>query len=402
MKNVFKKVFIGVMATVTALSTVVFSGCKTDKANGQASVPSFKITPNENYGISLTSAVIAEDEYETYGVTAEAESAYTITATYKESYVTYPEMDWSVEFVNPTSDFATDKVVTDYITVTPTEDGALTAVVTALQAFGEPIKVIGTNRFTPTVSASVVCDYVAYVDYISVTLLPVSSSNVYVDLNGVLDNYSKLSFPSGLGMTRIVSTDEMTDSFVGLRTLQVSPLTYTTGTVNSSISDALFSFKLGCYVRGENFLLSFYDLGFRFRDGYSYSSVGEGTLYVLPLSFDEEFCIGLPFVDFFVEEQRNLVLQTWEYLRGYRLEEPENYDDGALYYTYMEFMASCFDYNSTNITVPSVDGQVWGEICLKDASGTRYYKFEINYPDDWFDVEATAINTDVTSIVFGG
>jgi hypothetical protein len=399
MKKVLKRVLVGVMATVTALSTVVFSGCKTDKANGQASVPSFNITPDEDYGISLTSAVIAEDEYETYGVTAEAESAYTITATYKESYVTYPEMDWSVEFVNPTSDFATDKVVTDYITVTPTEDGALTAVVTALQAFGEPIKVIGTNRFTPTVSASVVCDYVAYVEDISVTFSSVSSSDVYVDLTGVLDSYSNQPFPSGLGRTNIVGENEMSDSFVGLRRLQISPLTYTTGTVNSSIDEALYSFKLGCYTFGDAFLLGFVDKGFTLREGYSYSG-SSNTVYRVSLSFDEDFCIGLPFIDFFVKEQRNLVLQTWEYLRGYRLEEPENYDDGALYYSYMEFMASSFHY-------PRLDGspcmgETWGEIGLKDASGIRYYKFEINYPSDWFDVEATAINTDVTSIVFGG
>lgn len=47
------------------------------------------------------------------------------------------EVDWSVEFVNPSSTWASGKTATDYVSITPTEDGSTSAEVKCLQAFGE-------------------------------------------------------------------------------------------------------------------------------------------------------------------------------------------------------------------------------------------------------------------------
>ena len=70
-------------------------------------------------------------------------------------------VDWSVAFVNPASEWATGKTVTDYVTVTPTSDGALTATVQCLQPFGEQIKVTVTSRDNPSAKADCTVDFSA-------------------------------------------------------------------------------------------------------------------------------------------------------------------------------------------------------------------------------------------------
>ena len=69
-------------------------------------------------------------------------------------------MDWTVEFANPSSAWASGKTVTDYVTVNPTTDGALTADVTGLKAFGEQIIVKCTSRVNPEAMATCTVDYI--------------------------------------------------------------------------------------------------------------------------------------------------------------------------------------------------------------------------------------------------
>ena len=88
-----------------------------------------------------------------------AETAYTLTATVTPAHAMNKEVDWSVAFVDPESSWAKGKTASDYVTVTPESDGALTATVECLQAFGEQIKVIVTSREDPAITAECVCDY---------------------------------------------------------------------------------------------------------------------------------------------------------------------------------------------------------------------------------------------------
>ena len=68
-------------------------------------------------------------------------------------------LDWAVDFVNADSEWASGKTVTDYVTVTPTVDGAKTATVTCLKAFGEQIKITVTTRENPNATATCLLDY---------------------------------------------------------------------------------------------------------------------------------------------------------------------------------------------------------------------------------------------------
>lgn len=117
------------------------------------------ITVGDGNGIRLTSAKLPVSAYAANGVSQYADTAYILTATVSPSDATDTALDWSVAFVDPDSDWATGKTVTDYVTVTPTADGASTAAVECKQAFGAQITVVCKSRSNAAVSASCSVDY---------------------------------------------------------------------------------------------------------------------------------------------------------------------------------------------------------------------------------------------------
>ena len=88
-----------------------------------------------------------------------ASEGITLTVTVSPETADNKAVDWAVSFVNPSSSWASGKTVTDYVTVTPTSDGALTANVNCLKAFGEQIKVTVTSRVNPKATAECTLDY---------------------------------------------------------------------------------------------------------------------------------------------------------------------------------------------------------------------------------------------------
>lgn len=88
-----------------------------------------------------------------------ASEGITLTATVSPETADNKAVDWSVSFINPSSSWAKGKNVADYVTVTPTSDGALTANVNCLKAFGEQIKVTVTSRVNPEAKAECTLDY---------------------------------------------------------------------------------------------------------------------------------------------------------------------------------------------------------------------------------------------------
>lgn len=107
----------------------------------------------------MVSTKIAREEYEANGISPMAENAYTLTATIEPSNASNKAVDWSVEFVDPSSEWARGKSVTDYVTVTPTSAGALTATVSNLGEFGAQIKVTVRSRDNSAAYASCTVDY---------------------------------------------------------------------------------------------------------------------------------------------------------------------------------------------------------------------------------------------------
>ena len=158
-KNVWKPLCI-VFAALLALSWVFFGflysngnvsfDLKAEQPNMTAGSGAI-IGESVGNGVTVKTAKIPVSEFAAYGVSPLAEAAYTLTATITPSNATNKALDWSVSFVNPESEWASGKTVTDYVTVTPTADGALTASVACLKDFGEQIKVIATSRDNPAI-----------------------------------------------------------------------------------------------------------------------------------------------------------------------------------------------------------------------------------------------------------
>lgn len=135
------------LASITACSPVIEKG----KTAGAAKVVT---------GVELVdSEALEENEAISDGITAvAATSSKTITATLLPEGAT-DEVDWTFAWQNAESTWASGKAITDYVTVTPTADGALTATVKALKAFGEKVVITVTSRSNPQAQAQCVCDY---------------------------------------------------------------------------------------------------------------------------------------------------------------------------------------------------------------------------------------------------
>lgn len=114
--------------------------------------PSVIVTPQEPgeapapLSLSAGVATVAADDVTAVPVT--------VTSSNPNEQIT-----WSIAFNNPDSTWATGKTVTDYVTVVPTSDGALTATVAVSQAFQEQIIVTATSRIDTTASVSCTVDY---------------------------------------------------------------------------------------------------------------------------------------------------------------------------------------------------------------------------------------------------
>lgn len=116
--------------------------------------------------LSLTST----DETSDDGISAQAETSYSLTATITPSDADNKAVDWSVAWVNPSATWASGKTVTDYVTITPSTDGALTATLSCKQAFGAQVKVIVTSRDNTALTAQCTADYVRRVKAINFTV----------------------------------------------------------------------------------------------------------------------------------------------------------------------------------------------------------------------------------------
>lgn len=90
---------------------------------------------------------------------AVTENTWTLTASVNES-ADDKYINWSVRWKDAQNAWAKGKTVTEYVTVTPTQAGALTATVKVLKDFGAQIEVVAMSRDNSSRSATCVFDYV--------------------------------------------------------------------------------------------------------------------------------------------------------------------------------------------------------------------------------------------------
>lgn len=148
------------------------------------------ITAEASNGIRLMSMKLAPMQYAAYGVAANAESAYTVTATVYPEDAANKKVDWSVAFANASSTWASGKKVTDYVTVTPSSDGALTAVVQNVAAFGEQIVVKTVSRDNAEAYATLNVEYLQRTTGYTLTLDDKTYSSTGTKTNSVTPDFS--------------------------------------------------------------------------------------------------------------------------------------------------------------------------------------------------------------------
>ena len=188
--------------------------------NGETASGAF-VSEGESNGIKMMTAKIAAADYDEYGISPMAETAYQLTATITPSNAENQAVVWTVAFSNPSSSWATGKSVTNYVTVTPTAEGARTANVECKGAFSEPIVV------------TVACD-----------------ENLEIKANCTVDYMKRITSESNFGFSRTDGPgfDKVlfgfTDSPGYPTTFEFRDFKYTDGTVDPEIEVTRFEVGL--------------------------------------------------------------------------------------------------------------------------------------------------------------
>ncbi len=104
------------------------------------------ISPGEasGDGMKITAATIASSLYETYGISPIAEAALTLTVTPTPADAELTGGKFTIAFKNASSAWATGKTVTEYVTLSQSNEKQAT--VSCLKAFGEPIVITYTVK----------------------------------------------------------------------------------------------------------------------------------------------------------------------------------------------------------------------------------------------------------------
>jgi len=178
------------------------------------------VNSGENKGILLRSARIASEQYEDYGIDAQANTAYSITATVNEDAADKSVIG-SVSFKNASSTWATGKNINDYVTLNQTTEYGLNFTLTVKQAFGEPVMIKVASCMDSGIYGT------AQVDHLK-----------------ELKSFKAVLNPSyGTDMGRINVGENM-------NTVQITP-NFGEGTVEGTISNYKTTFTTNAYFRTE-------------------------------------------------------------------------------------------------------------------------------------------------------
>lgn len=192
----------------------------------------FELSNVKENGVRLMSASIPQTEYENYGVSPLAESAIMLTAAVTPANATYKQVDWGVRWKNASSAWASGKTVTDYVTVATATDGAGTATVSCLKAFGEQIEVVATARDNTTKTATCTVDY-------RKRITEVTKFDI-VDEDYHQENYLSVTGSNNIMNTLDIANEELYDD----RTDWSFTAVYSDYTIDNSVSGMSMKFVI--------------------------------------------------------------------------------------------------------------------------------------------------------------
>ncbi|MGN0804998.1 MAG: hypothetical protein ACI4MS_06415 [Candidatus Coproplasma sp.] len=110
----------------------------------------------ESNGMTMFATVVPLSSIDSRSVT----NVYDLSVTYTPADTTFQDTTYSIAFKNPSSTWATGKLVSTYATITQSEVGSKDAVLRILQPYSEQIIVTATNDRNTSIKASVTVDFV--------------------------------------------------------------------------------------------------------------------------------------------------------------------------------------------------------------------------------------------------
>ena len=180
-------------------------------------------------GAGLTVTKICAENYAAEGIAENVDSAYTLTATVNENAFN-KRVKWSVAWKDAESEWATGKTVTDYVTITPSEEGSLTATATCLKDFGEQIIITVASKVDESVNATCTVDYAQKVKSVSFNAVKGADWETYTAIGIYENNYIYVGYA---GNTAMQNSYKNTDTSKG----RILPeITYTEYTIKETYS----------------------------------------------------------------------------------------------------------------------------------------------------------------------
>lgn len=309
--------------------------------------------------------------------TTVSSSPITLEATITPDTATDKSVKWSVSFVNPSSEWATGKTVTDYVSVS---SSGLTCTVTCHQAFGEQIKITVTSNDNPEATDSCVVDYLKRIEDVTFTLSDGTS----------VKNMDDLESPNDGGNTSDYWATEVDWTFDG----NGETLTYDieviegVGTVsgNYSVSNVSFNLNSEAFVPDPYAFADWY-----FEAGICRHENGEKYQlnYDIPLDVTDGVTFGVDtFEHFFGNEALEAV--NMDYLGVYFLSDPT---------TVMFGINGLFDNKAFGAFVFDVTLQ--SSVITSGNLSSMSYEFPVNINSDTFYVPVNDIGlNDSGTIIF--
>lgn len=159
-------------------------------------------------------------------------NTYTLTATITPSDATIKFLDWSISWVNPTSEWANGKTVTDYVTLS-----AITNVATVkmINRFSEQIEIVATTTDGTNLRATCLVDCYKLVDSLDFSF---NKEKLESESNGIA-TFSNITYGEGIVLEATELIDNQTTYEINLAQIVSAEMTYTEGTLNAINDEGL-------------------------------------------------------------------------------------------------------------------------------------------------------------------
>ncbi len=214
-KRIIALILITAIAYTGLASLVAWLIIRNDRKNSQANNSTniesvftgnggMEIEDDKISSVRMMSTTLHPKQYAAYGVSEQAESAYTIEATIVPEYMdNFVALEWTAEFQNPDSEWAAGKNASDYIKITPTGTLAHSATVECLQAFGEVVVIKAISKDNASIFGSCTCNYLYRYDSIDARL----EDGTFIPLNKESgSNFAFETTNKGQGKVKITGT----------------------------------------------------------------------------------------------------------------------------------------------------------------------------------------------------